>query len=68
METLAQRQGKVKPRDFRSRRIVGIGALAKEAGVSVKSLYLVARGRMTSARLEAFLTERGVKVEKRRAR
>jgi hypothetical protein len=46
--------------------IEGIGALAKAAGVSVWHLSRVAHGQRKSARLEAFLAEHGIKVEKTR--
>lgn len=67
MQKVTQGKGKVKPRDTRPRRIVGVCAMARELGVSRTSIYEVARGLATSARIEAYLREHNVKVAKRRA-
>lgn len=60
------KQGTTKPRDTRIRRIVGAVALAKEAGVSRTTLYGVARGTITSARVAALLRARGIWVDPKR--
>ena len=68
MHKVAQERAQVKPRETRPRRIIGICAMARELGVSRTTIYEVARGMTTSARIEAALRERGIRVEKRRAR